>query len=202
MARVGLKSAMYNKIVGNKYADLKGADGNNAGEVPCLSGIIDEKFSPEYNSAELYANDMLYESDYSFKKGALNITVADDGNELYTEMLGHKTSNADGLEGEISFNIDDKAPEIGYGHIVPKIILGERRFKVEFFPRVKCTKITCDNKTKGESVEFGTTAIEAVVLPLVYNVGKCVAGEWQKHKTFATYAEAVSYLDGLLTPEA
>ena len=60
MARIGFKKAKYNKIVGNKYATL--TDNN----VPVFEKVIDEKFAPEYNTAELYANDGLAETDYSF----------------------------------------------------------------------------------------------------------------------------------------
>ena len=72
MARIGFKKAKYNKIVGDKYEALKES------AVPVFEKVIDEKFAPEYNSAELYANDGIVESDYSFKKGTLSLTIADD----------------------------------------------------------------------------------------------------------------------------
>ena len=58
-----------------------------------------------------------------------------------------------------------------------------------------------DNKTRGESVEFSTTAIEGTVYPLETAVNKLVVGDWEKHQTFDTLAEAETYLDGLLTPK-
>lgn len=191
MARIGFKKAKYNKIVGNSYAPLT----SNA--VPVFEKVIDEKFAPEYNSAELYANDGIAESDYSFKKGTLSLTVADDDDKLCAELLGNTTAKEG---GEVTSNIEDVAPEFGYGHIIPKMIGGERKYKVEFFPRVKFTKITSDNKTRGESVEFSTTAIEGTVMPLETALNGLKIGDWEKHKTFATLAEAETYLDGLLTP--
>ena len=191
MARIGFKKAKYNKIVGNTYATLT----SNA--VPVFEKVIDEKFAPEYNSAELYANDGLAESDYSFKKGTLSLTVADDDDKLCAELLGN-TIGKDG--GEVSSNIEDIAPEFGYGHIIPKMVGGARKYKVEFFPRVKFTKITSDNKTRGEGVEFSTTAIEGTVMPLEAAINGLKIGDWEKHSTFATLAEAETYLDTLLTP--
>ena len=191
MARIGFKKAKYNKISGNSYAALT----SNA--VPVFEKVIDEKFAPEYNTAELYANDGLAERDYSFKKGTLSLTVADDDDKLCAELLGN-TIAADG--GEVTSNIEDAAPEFGYGHIIPKMVGGARKYKVEFFPRVKFTKITSDNKTRGESVEFSTTAIEGTVMPLEVAVNGLQIGDWEKHNTFATLAEAETYLDGLLTP--
>ena len=189
MARIGFKKAKYNKIVNGAYATLT----SNA--VPEFEKVIDEKFAPEYNSAELYANDGLAECDYSFKKGTLSLTVADDNDKLCAELLGNTDD-----DGEVTSNIEDVAPEFGYGHIIPKLVGGVRKFKVEFFPRVKFTKVTSDNKTRGESVEFNTTAIEGTVYPLEIAVNGLAVGDWEKHQTFATLAEAETYLNGLLTP--
>ena len=191
MARIGFKKAKYNKIVGDKYATLT----NSA--VPEFEKVVDEKFAPEYNTAELYANDGLAESDYSFKKGTLSLTVADDDDALCAELLGN-TAGEDG----VTSNIGDTAPEFGYGHIIPKMVNGARKYKVEFFPRVKFTKVTSDNKTRGESVEFSTTAIEGTVFPLETALNGLAVGDWEKHHTFATLAEAETYLNGLLTPKA
>ena len=191
MARIGFKKAKYNKIVGNAYAPLPSS------VVPVFEKVIEEKFAPEYNTAELYANDGLAESDYSFKKGTLSLTVADDNDELCAELLGNTDT-----DGEVTSNINDSAPEFGYGHIIPKMVGGARKYKVEFFPRVKFTNITSDNKTRGESVEFSTTAIEGTVFPLETALNGLAVGDWEKHQTFATLAEAEAYLDGLLTPKA
>ena len=191
MARIGYKKSKYNKFdaEGKKYAPLTDT------KVPCLEKVIDEKFSPEYNSAELYADDCLAETDYSFKKGSLAITVAHDEDERDAEFMGNTVT-----EGEVVQNIGDTAPEFGYGHIVTKMIGGVKKYKVEFFPRVKFTKITTDGKTRGESVEFGTTAIECTVYPLDKEFNGMTAGTWEKHQTFATEAEAEAYLDSCLTP--
>ena len=190
MARIGYKKAKYNKMDAEtkKYSAL--TDG-----VPRLEKVIDEKFAPEYNSAELYADDELAETDYSFKKGSLTITIADDDDEKDAFLMGNTFE-----EGEVTKKVSDTAAEFGYGHIVTKMVNGVRKFKVEFFPRVKFTKITTDAKTKGESVEFGTTSVEAVVYPLQADFNGMTAGTWEKHQTFATEAEAETYLDACLTP--
>ena len=190
MARIGFKKAMYNQIVGNSYKAL------GTGGVPVFEKVIDEKFAPEYNNAELYANDALAECDYSFKKGTLSLTVADDKDELCAELFGNDISEA----GEVTSKITDNAPEFAYGHIIPKIVSGVRKYKVEFFPRVKFTEISGDNKTRAESVEFGTTSLTAVVYPVDTVINGIASGVWEKHQTFATLEEAETYLTGLLTP--
>lgn len=191
MARIGFRKAKYNQIdqTTKKYKELE------TSEVPMFEKVVDEKFAPEYNSAELFANDALCESDYSFNKGKLSLTIADDDDALLSEVFGNANTN-----GEIVSTIDDSAPEFGYGHIIPKIVSGVKKYKVEFFPRIKFTKVTSDNKSRGSSVEFSTTSIEATVFPLSEVINGLPIGTWEKHKTFATLSEAETYLNGLLTP--
>lgn len=193
MARIGFKKAKYNQMdyTTSKYKPLTGEN------VPLFEKVVDEKFAPEFNNAELYANDALCESDYSFKKGALTITIADDNDKFCGELLGNTVT-----EGEVTSNIDDMQPEFGYGHIIPKLVNRVRKYKVEFFPRVKFTKITSDNKTRGESVEFSTSTVEGTVYPLDKAFNGLKAGDWEKHQTFDTLEEAETYLNGLLTPTA
>ena len=192
MAGRGLKKAKYNQIdtSTSKYKALTGST------VPVLEKIIESKFAPEFNNAELHADDVLVESDYSFKKGTLSIVIADDKDSVCAELLGNDISE----ENEVTSNVNDTAPEVGFGHIVPKIVDGSNKYKVEFFPRVKFTKITTDRKTKGESVEFATTNVEATVFPLSKAINGMAIGDWEKHKTFDTEAAAETYLDTLLTP--
>lgn len=191
MARIGFRKAKYNQIVGNTYKALTG------NKVPEFEKVVDEKFAPEYNNAELYGNDSLCESDYSFKKGTLTNTIVDDNDDFLAELFGNSIT-----EGEVVSTIDDTAPEFGYGHIIPKVVGGKRQYKVEFFPRVKFTKATSDNKTRGDSVEFSTTSLEGTVFPLGTEINGLKVGTWEKHQTFDTEAEAESYLDSLLTPTA
>ncbi len=196
MAQIGLKSAKYNLVdsATNKYAALTDS------AVPKLERIIDEKFAAEYNAAELYADDAIAESDYSFKKGTLTITVADDDASVEAKLLGHTVSTGTTTAGETTKTINDSAPYVGYGHIVTKQVKGVKSYKVEFFPRVKFTKITTDNKTRGESVEFGTTSIEGTVFPVDTPINGIAAGTWELHKTFTLESDAATYLDTCLTP--
>ncbi len=193
MARIGFKKAKYNKHNSDntKFAALTG------NKVPDFEKVVDEKFSPNYASAELYANDALAESDDSFIDGGLTITIADDNDEFVADILGLSISN-----GEVTGGEDDIAPEIGYGHIIPKVVGGVRKWKVEFFPRVRFTKITSDNKTKGSQIEFSTSSVEGKVMRLENSFNGIPAGKWIKFETFDTLSEAETYLDGLLTPLA
>ena len=53
------------------------------------------------------------------------------------------------------------------------------------------SEASSSSATKGESVEFTTTSLEGTVL-------KLADGSWSKTKTFDTYTDAITYLEGLL----
>lgn len=178
MARIGLKNFRYSEL-----------DANDEVQAPkSLGKAIDCKVSLELNSAELYADDALAESDYTFNKGTVTITVDDDDDEILAPLLGHTVSE----DGEIVRKDTDVAPFIAFGRILTKIVGGTYKYKVEFLSKVKFKDTMPDEKTKGESVEFTTVSIEGSVM-------RKANGDWSKSKTFTTYAEASEYLDSLLT---
>ena len=188
MASIGLRTAKSNPIgyTTKKYKELKDS------KVPVLGRLIDAKISEDRNSTKLYADDIIAEKDTSFKGGTVTITVDNVTDETYAEVKGCTIT-----EKEVTDNSEDIAPEIGYGHIVTKIYKGVKSYKVEFLPRIQITKITADRKTKGE---YNTVSIEASIMELEEEINGMKIGDWKKSETFATLAEAQTYLDGLLTP--
>lgn len=182
MARIGLKNFRYG---------ILDEETETYGGVLKVGKAIDCKVSLDLNSAELYADDGLAESDYSVKKGTVTITVDEDDDKTMSNLTGHEISE----DGEIIRKDSDIAPYVGFGRIITKVVEGKYKYKVEFLNKVKFKDALPDEKTKGESVEFTTTTLEGSVL-------KLTDGSWSKTKTFETYNEAISYLESLLTPKA
>lgn len=178
MARIGLKNFRYSLLDENEKPK----------EPKTLGKAIDCKVSLELNSAELYGDDGLCESDYTFNKGTVTITVDDDDDTILAPLLGHKISE----DGEIVRRDTDVAPYIAFGRILTKIVGGVYKYKVEYLSKVKFKDTMPDEATKGESIEFTTVSIEGSVM-------RKTDGEWSKSKTFTSYNEASEYLDGLLT---
>ena len=186
MARIGLKYLRYSVLDENDAVTT----GKSFGKA------VDCKVSIEKNNAELYADDGIAESDYSFKKGTIALTVDDGADTVFAEVLGHSISTGTGtVAGEMVRNANDTAPYVAIGRILTKVVSGVKQYKVEFLHKVKFNEPNTDEKTKGESIEFGTSAIEGTIHALAN-------GDWSKTKTFTAYAEASAYLDGLLTAKA
>ena len=181
MARIGLKYLRYSPL----------DEQDNVTTPSNFGKAVDCKVSIEKNNAELYADDGVAESDYSFKKGTVALTVDEDDDTVFAKVLGHIISK----DGEMVRNADDVAPYVAIGRILTKLVSGVKKYKVEFLHKVKFAEPNTDEKTKGESIEFGTSAIEGAV----HKLGN---GDWSKTKTFTSYEEASAYLDGLLTAKA
>lgn len=180
MAKIGLDNF--------KYAILTEAeDGTPSyGEAKKPAKAIDCKVSIENNTAELYADDGLAESDYTFKKGTVSLTIDEDNDEMFAEILGHDI----GEDGEVVRKDTDIAPFVGFARILTKLVNGEYKYKVEFLPKVKFAEPSQEDATKGENVEFKTSTLEGTVM-------KLADGTWSKAKTFTVKAEAIAYLEGL-----
>ena len=186
MAKIGLKNFKYSLL-----------DEDDKVTVPASLGkAVSCKVAIDKNEAVLYADDGVAESDYSFKKGTVTLEVDEDADTVFAEILGHKISEGTGaVAGEMVRNENDVAPYVAIGRILTKVVSGVRKYKVEFLHKVKFKEPDADETTKGESLEFKTNSIEGTVMALAN-------GDWSKTKTFATYAEAETYLNGLLTASA
>ena len=152
MARIGLNNFRYG-ILDDETEKYNGA--------LTLGKAIDCKVSLDLNSAELYADDTLAESDYSVKKGTVTITFDEDDDETIATLTGHEIS-----DGEIIRKDTDTPPYIGFGRIITKVVNGNYSYKVEFLNKVKFKDAMPDEKTKGESIEYTTPSLEGSVMKL------------------------------------
>lgn len=190
MAKIGLSNIKYSPLTesgsGNSYtATYSGAKS--------LGKAVECKVTVESNSAELYADDMIVESDYTFKKGTISLTIDEDDDKIFAEILGHNFDTED--TDEMIRKDSDTAPYVGVGRILTKIVNSKYKYKVEFLPKVKFKEASFDEKTKGESIEFATPSVEGTIM-------KLEDGTWSRTKTFDTKSAALTYLDSLMEAPA
>ena len=179
MAKIGLDNFRYALMA------------ENAGGIP-VYGVakkpgkaISCSVSITNNSASLYADNALAESDTSFQSGTVTLGIDDEDLVTQAELLGHVIE-----DGMITRNRNDVAPYVGLGRIVKKMVGGAIKYKVEFLSKVKFGEPSQDDTTQGESIEFGTVEIEGMV-------SMTPSGEWGCAQVFDTYADATAFLDGL-----
>lgn len=189
MARIGLSDFRYGILT-------EATDGAPSYGVAKMPGhAISFKCDISSNSAKLYGDNVLIESDTSFQSGSCTMGIDKDDIETMADLLGHTietSGTGDTATKTLVRNADDVAPYVGVGRILTLVINNVKQYKVEFLNKVKFAEPSQDNATKGESVEFGT-------YELTGDVSALANGDWSKSQVFATRAEAVTYLEGLFT---
>lgn len=182
MAKIGLNSLFYSKLT-------EATDGTPSYDgAKSFGKAVSANVSISNNSATLYADDVLAESDTSFQNGTVTLGVDDDREATFADVLGHATT----AEGEVTRNANDTAPWVGLARIVVKMVENVRLYKVEVLYKVKFAEPSQENQTKGESVEFSTPEIEGTIATLAN-------GDWSVAQTFATKAEATEFIEALFT---
>lgn len=181
MAKIGLDNFLYGILT-------EAADGTPTYGVATKPGkAITCNVSISNNSATLYADNVLAESDTSFQSGTVTMGIDEEDLETQATLLGHEIT-----DGNIVRNANDVAPYVGLGRIVTKMVNGVYKYKVEFLSKVKFSEPSQEDNTKGESVEFATVEIEGTVSTLA-------DGTWSKAQTFSTKTAAQTYLNSLFT---
>lgn len=177
MAKIGLNNFWYSKLTEAQDGTPSYDGAKNLGKaVSCSVSITN-------NSATLYADDTLAESDTTFQSGTVTLGVDDDRENTFADLLGHEVTE----EGEVISNSNDTAPWVGLARIIVKLVNNVRLYKVSILYKVKFSEPSDDENTKGESVEFSTPSIEGTVATLSN-------GNWKDVKTFSTKDEAIAFI--------
>ena len=177
MAKIGLNNFWYSKLTEAQDGTPSYDGAKNLGKaVSCSVSITN-------NSATLYADDTLAESDTTFQSGTVTLGVDDDRESTFADLLGHEVTE----EGEVISNSNDTAPWVGLARIIVKLVNNVRVYKVSILYKVKFSEPSDEENTKGESVEFSTPSIEGTVATLSN-------GNWKDVKTFSTKDEAIAFI--------
>ena len=183
MARIGLTNLWYSHLT-------EGTDGTATYDgAKQLGKAVSCNVSITNNSATLYADDTLAESDTSFASGTMTLGVADDDATIFADILGHTITS----EGVVTKASTDVAPYVGVGRVVTKMVNGAYKYKAEFIYKVKFSEPSADESTKGENVEFSTPEVEGTISALADD-----QGTWGTSKTFDTKSDALTWLKGLM----
>ena len=187
MARIGLTNIWYSHLTEGENGTASYDGAKQLGKAVSCSVEITN------NSASLYADDTLAESDTSFASGTITLGVADDDETIFADLLGHSTEDSAGGGVVVTKASTDTAPYVGVGRIVTKMVNGAYKYKVEFLYKVKFSEPSADETTKGENVEFSTPEVEGMISALGDD-----NGTWGVAQTFDTKSDALTYLKGLM----
>ena len=181
MAKIGLNNFRYSiATVNASTGAVTYAGATKPGKAVSFSLTVTKA------DAELYADDVLAESDYTVTGG--DVTMGLDRFDLTTmaAILGHTIT-----DGEVVDSTADVAPYVGLGRVVPVMVDNAKKYRATVLALVKFSDPDDSDTTRGESVEFGTYEIPGkLIIP--------ASGEWRKQKVFDTEAAAISYVESAL----
>ena len=179
MAKIGLSNLIWSRLT-------EGADGTPSYDgAKTLGKAVSTSVSITNNSASLYADNVLAESDTTFQSGTITLGVDEDADATFAELLGHTNNN-----GVVTKSATDTAPFVAVGRIITKMVSGVLFYKAEVLYKVKFAEPSQDNSTKGESIEFGTSEIEGTIATLKN-------GNWSTSQTFSSKENALAFIQGL-----
>lgn len=178
MAQIGLKYGKYSPI------DEKG----NYTGVKTLGKLISSTVTPNVAEASLFGDDAIAESVKIVTGGTVSTNLTEIEPKTYAEVLGHSYNES---TNEIVRNSNDTAPYIGFGRVITKMVNNVLKYKAEFLVKVQFKTSLPEEKTKGESIEFGTPTLEG-------NFFTLDNGTWSRTAEFETFEEAQEYLDELM----
>jgi phi13 family phage major tail protein len=180
MARIGLTNIWFSNLTEAQDGTATYDGAKNHGKA------VSTNFAPNTSDAALYGDDAIAESDTVANGGTLTLGVTDDDDTVFAPLLGHTIT-----DGEVVYTTEDVAPYVGIGYILTKVVNNDRKYKVDFFNKVKFSEIAYDQNTKGESIEYTTPTIEG-------NIAVLADGSWRKSQTFDSLSDALTYLKGLM----
>jgi phi13 family phage major tail protein len=183
MASIGLKSFKYSPL---------NSDGVTYVAVKTLAGAIECKVTIDTSDATLYADDKVKEYIQMFKSGSITAGIDDDNDTIFAEVLG---KTIDPGTGVVTSNSEDTPPYEGFGHVVPKMVNGAKKYKVEFFPKVRFKPFVADTKTKSDKLEFTNPSVEATIF-------ENDNGDWEKHGVYDSESAADAALLAMFTQSA
>lgn len=188
MANIGLTNLWYSMLTETKN-ELTGYIEPVYDGVRTLGKAVSCAVEVTSNTAKLYGDDALAESDTSFASGKITLGVTDDDEGIFAPLLGHELD----LDGSVIRGAQDSAPYVGVGRVITKMVNGAYKYKAEIIYKAKFSEPNKDEKTKGESVEFGTPTIAGDISALENE-----KNSWSCAKTFDTKAEALAYIKAKL----
>lgn len=182
MARIGLKYPVAAKI-----------DSESPTTVPTyetgfsLGHAVEANVSIESSDVELWADDMIVETDQSFAGGTIDMNVDHLADLTYAKLCGHTVVNESGVDVIVA-KTTDAAPYFGVGYVRVLKKNGVRKYRATWLYKTQFSEPADEGSTKGRTIEFATEAISGKIMELAN-------GQWKDRATFASELDAKAWID-------
>lgn len=160
---VGVKDFAY--AVQTAGTDISGGTATY-GTVYTIPGLTKANYDPSSGLARLFADDGVFETAEYVGEQSLEVDLADILEADQARIFGFGNAN-----GVIEKSTSSTSPYLWVGF---KVSLANGEYKYVSFPKVKFSKPSGDQQTKGSDIQFQTQMITAGINPLICNGVYCV----------------------------
>ena len=169
------------------------AESQTEGQLPAYeAGVkmraVSANITLDRNDSELYADDVLAESDNTITGGTVDMTVAEVTDEVGAVLFGNKMDE----QNKEYYDSDQSSPYIGMGYMREQKYQGKSSFRAVWFYKVQLAAAEETAQTKGETTTFQTQRITGEILGVTMADGSTRFRAW---KTFNSAAEATAWLN-------
>lgn len=183
MAAIGMKH-----LVGAPWAESQ-----TEGQLPkygngmIIGRAISSNVTFQRNESELYADDVLAESDDTMTGGTIDMTVAEILDEVGAVIFGNKKDEDDAYHDS-----DLSSPYIGLGYLREMKFQGISTYRCTWLYKVQLAPAEETANTRGENVAWQSQRVTGKVLGVTLDDGSTRFRSW---KTFTDAAQATAWLN-------
>ena len=182
MAKIGLNNFRYAVATVNASTGVV-----TYGTCKKPAKAISFNFEPTIADAKLYADDAVAEVSNVVTGGSVTMGVDREDLQTLCDLLGHTYSS-----GEVIDDVNDTPPYVGVGRVTKLMVDGSIKYRGTVLMLVKFSEPTESDTTQGESIDFQTTELSGTMtVP--------ASGKWRARKVFDTQADAIGYIEGILS---
>ncbi len=186
MAMVGLKHPVFAPITAESAGAIP-----TYGSGAIVGSAIEANVSIELADGKLYADDVIKETDNGFIGGSITTGVDDISSDVHKLWFGAEDATLGG-ETVVEDGAALIAPYGGFGYYRVRRKNGVRSIRAFWYYKTQWGVPSEEAKTKGETIEWQTPAVEGNIMTLD-NENE----SWRAWKDFASEADAVAWLDEL-----
>lgn len=189
MANVGLSRPYYSKYQHDGNGNVSYSGGGRFNKAVGVEIGLDNA-----DPVKKYADNSVVESTSVFSSGKMTLTVDEMRFDEAAAVLGITVADTEEPEGKvITFASEDAAPYCGFGIIAKKIIGGVTKWMAIILHKVQFSPPTDSLTTQEETIEFGDSQIEAIIVR-----DDTEKGKWRTWAMFDTEGNAAKYIKKIL----
>lgn len=152
-----------------------------------IGRAISSNITFQRNESELYADDVLAESDDTMTGGNIDMTVAEILDEVGAVIFGAKTD-----EDGAYHDSDLASPYIGMGYLREMKYQGQSTYRCTWLYKVQLAPAEEAAQTRGENTAWQSQRVTGKILGVTLDDGSTRFRSW---KTFTEAAEATAWLN-------